>query len=80
MPDHITLNGSTRPLTPGETLTDLVSGRTGHPLSPTGEATDGQRLGIAVAVNSRVVARSLWATTPLAPGDAVELVSAVQGG
>lgn len=80
MPDQITLNGSARTLAPGETLTDLVTGHTGHPLSPTGESTDDRRLGVAVAVNSRVVARSLWADTALAPGDEVELVSAVQGG
>jgi sulfur carrier protein len=36
--------------------------------------------GVAVAVNGAVVPRSEWPTAPLAPGDAVELIHAVQGG
>ncbi len=38
------------------------------------------RRGVAVAVNSTVVARSAWADTALAPGDTVEVLRAVQGG
>ncbi|MGC9270874.1 sulfur carrier protein ThiS [Acidiphilium sp.] len=36
--------------------------------------------GLAVAVNDRVVPRSAWMTTRLAPDDQVEIVRAVGGG
>ena len=36
--------------------------------------------GLAVAVNGRLVRRADWAATPLQPGDAVEIVRAMQGG
>ena len=36
--------------------------------------------GIAVAVNGEVVRRSRWEATPLADGDQVEVLTAVQGG
>jgi sulfur carrier protein len=38
------------------------------------------RTGIAVAVNGEVVRRVAWATTLLADGDQVEVLTAVQGG
>jgi sulfur carrier protein len=38
------------------------------------------RRGVAVAVNGEVVPRSTWAATPLAEGDAVEVLTAAQGG
>ncbi len=36
--------------------------------------------GIAAAVNGEVVRRSSWASTRLAAGDKVEVLTAVQGG
>ena len=36
--------------------------------------------GIAVAVNQEVVPRREWASTPLRPGDRIEIITAVQGG
>ncbi len=36
--------------------------------------------GIAVAVNGEVVRRGVWESTPLAEGDDVEVLTAVQGG
>jgi sulfur carrier protein len=36
--------------------------------------------GIAVAINGRVIPRAEWPKTPLAAGDAVEIVLARQGG
>jgi sulfur carrier protein len=36
--------------------------------------------GVAVAVNGEVVRRSQWESTPLADGDEVEVLTAVQGG
>lgn len=62
---RITLNGEPQDTT-AETVTELLGDR-------------GAR-GCAVAVNGRVVARSDHATTRLTDGDAVEIVTAVQGG
>ena len=36
--------------------------------------------GIAVAINDEVVRRTAWAETTLAPGDRVDVLTAVQGG
>lgn len=36
--------------------------------------------GIAIAINGAVVRRVAWAQTPLADGDSVEIVRAMQGG
>ncbi|HUJ06187.1 MAG TPA: sulfur carrier protein ThiS [Streptosporangiaceae bacterium] len=36
--------------------------------------------GIAAAVNGEVVRRTFWSSTPLAAGDEVEVLTAVQGG
>jgi sulfur carrier protein len=44
------------------------------------KAVDVAQRGIAVALNGEVVSRSAWPTTPLRPGDKVEIVRARQGG
>ena len=62
------VNGSTRALPAGATVADLVSMWCASPD------------GIAVARNREVVPRSEWATTPLAPRDVVEIVTAAAGG
>lgn len=36
--------------------------------------------GVAAALNETVVPRTRWAATPLADGDRVEILTAVQGG
>lgn len=36
--------------------------------------------GVAIGVNSRVVARSAWGETPICEGDKIVIVSAVFGG
>lgn len=41
---------------------------------------DALQKGIAVALNGTVVPRRAWADTPLAAGDAVEIITAKQGG
>lgn len=41
---------------------------------------DVERKGIAVALNGAVVPRRAWADTRLASGDAVEIITAKQGG
>ncbi|MCO4250908.1 sulfur carrier protein ThiS [Pseudarthrobacter raffinosi] len=77
---NITLNGSRHSVTDDASITTLISQITGRPLAANGQATDGQKLGVAVAHNSEVVPRSQWFVTALAEGDDVELVTAVQGG
>lgn len=77
---NITLNGSRHSVTDDASITTLISQITGRPLAANGQATDGQKLGVAVAHNSEVVPRSQWYVTALAEGDDVELVTAVQGG
>ena len=44
------------------------------------KAVDTGQKGIAVALNGAVVPRAEWPTTPLKPGDSVEIVRARQGG
>jgi len=41
---------------------------------------DGTPQGVAVAVGDAVVPRGAWASTVVAPGDRIEIVTAVQGG
>lgn len=77
---NITLNGARHSVADDASITTLVSQITGRPLAADGRATDGQKLGVAVAHNSEVVPRSQWFVTALAEGDDVELVTAVQGG
>ena len=36
--------------------------------------------GVAAALNGEVVRRTDWTSTPLSPGDQVEVLTAVQGG
>ena len=75
-----TVNGETRALPDPATVLALVAATTGRSIGDDGKPADGGRLGVAVALNSEVVPRSRWATTPLTAGDAVELVTAMQGG
>jgi sulfur carrier protein len=76
----LTVNGERRELSEGSSVLDLVAATTGRALGPDGRPADGGRLGVAVALNSEVVPRARWAATTLAAGDAVELVTAMQGG
>lgn len=66
----ITVNGQRRDLPDGAVVADVVA-----------ELLPGDtRRGVAVAVNGEVVPRAAWATTRLADGDRVEVLTAVQGG
>jgi sulfur carrier protein len=65
----ITVNGETVPLA-AATVADLLSARMADP----------RPAGIAVAVNHEVVPRGDWPSHRLENGDAVEIVTAVQGG
>lgn len=77
---NITLNGGQHAVPRDASITTLVTQVTGRHIAADGQATDGRKLGVAVARNSEVVPRSQWHATALAEGDNVELVTAVQGG
>ena len=64
----IRLNGDAVTLAPGATVADVVARLVG-----------GGR-GTAVARNGEVVPKSRWGCTDLAPGDALEVLTAAQGG
>jgi sulfur carrier protein len=65
---NITLNGETQAVPDGVTLADLVAAR----LPST--------KGVAAAVDGTVAPRAGWARFVLREGQAVELLTAVQGG
>jgi len=65
---RITLNGEERDVADGTTIAALL------------EALGVPRKATAVEVNRELVPRSEHATHPLAPGDAVEIVTLVGGG
>lgn len=74
----VTVNGIPYEPNPGETVLQLVAEHTHHDLTDDGNPRDGSRLGIAVAIDSRVIPRSAWVHTEV--HGAVEIVTAVQGG
>lgn len=74
------LNGEELSLPDRATVRDAVATLTGRDIGADGRADDGGTLGVAVAVDGTVVPRSRWSATPLAGGQAVEIVTAVQGG
>jgi sulfur carrier protein len=64
----ITINGELCPWPRGKSLAEAVA-----------TLTDASS-GVAVAVNGEVVRRGAWASTQLADGDEIEVLTAVQGG
>ncbi|MFF3963243.1 sulfur carrier protein ThiS [Streptomyces griseorubiginosus] len=64
----ISVNGEPRQFAPGTALDTVVRALTAAPS------------GVAAALNETVVPRTLWPSTPLAEGDRVEVLTAVQGG
>ncbi|MBS1906288.1 MAG: sulfur carrier protein ThiS [Actinobacteria bacterium] len=76
----LTINGEPHGAEPPLTLADVIAHRMGIRIAPDGSAPEGTALGIAAAVNAALVPRSTWATVVLAEGDAVEIVTATQGG
>ena len=64
---NVTVNGVARSAPVGSTVDDVVT-----------ELSTGR--GVAVAVNGEVVPRYRWPVTPLRDGDAIEILTAVQGG
>lgn len=65
---RVAVNGEAREVAEQTPLPDLVAALSQAPT------------GIAVAVNGEVVPRSAWDGVVLRDGDAVEVVTAVQGG
>jgi sulfur carrier protein len=66
----IRLNGETTQLPDGASVVEAVAAA----------GADGERRGIAVAVEGEVVPRGEWEATSLRDGQAVEVVRAIQGG
>jgi sulfur carrier protein len=66
----ILVNGTSTEVADGTTVTDLL-GRLDVPADARG---------VAVAVDAEVVPRGAWASTPLAEGAEVEVLTAIQGG
>jgi sulfur carrier protein len=64
----LTINGERREFDDGVTLADLVA------------ATMATDRGVAVAVDGEVAPRGTWAGVALRDGQAIELLTAVQGG
>jgi sulfur carrier protein len=66
----IELNGERIELTSGASVAEAVE----H------VGADGDRRGVAVAVDGEVVPRSAWEQTMLSEGQKIEVVGAIQGG
>lgn len=67
----IQINGQVAELPESSELVDVLKERGIDPSSARG---------VAVAVNERIVRRNDWAGRKLVPGDAIEIVTARQGG
>jgi sulfur carrier protein len=65
---NISVNGEPRDVRPGTALDTVVKSLTTS------------SSGVAAALNETVVPRTRWPSTPLAEGDRVEVLTAVQGG
>ena len=66
---NVVVNGDARPTEPGTTVGDIVRG-----------LGTGSELGVAVALNGEVVAKSAWDGTTLNEGDRIEVLRAIGGG
>lgn len=67
---RVLLNGESVSLAPGTDIESLLKQL----------QIDPQQVGIAVAINRRVIPRSQWRETIIVEGDQIELVYARQGG
>ncbi len=68
---QIEVNGEERDVAPGSTIADVLRIQDIEP---------DEARGIAVALNAEVVRREAWDSTAVSEGDAVEIVTASQGG
>lgn len=76
----ITVNGEPHSASTGMCVADLVERMLGVRVAPDGTVPEGTTLGIAVAINSVVIPRAAWVHEEFVDEDAVEIVSATQGG
>lgn len=67
---QLIINGEKKTIGEAETLEDVV---TSLGISP-------ETRGVAIALNDTVIPRSQWKATTVRPGDAIEVIHAVQGG
>lgn len=74
------LNSTPTTMPAHSTVRELIATHTGKQITEDGRASDGSRLGLAVAVDCAVVPRSGWNGFLLKPGHRVDLVTAAQGG
>lgn len=65
---NVIINGTARQVAQGVTVRDAV------------RLVTAAVTGVAAALNNEVVSRAAWDSTPLADGDRVEVLTAVQGG
>lgn len=65
---NVIINGEPHELAAGATVAQAV------------RAVTAVTHGVAAALNDEVVSRTVWETTPIADGDRVEVLTAVQGG
>jgi sulfur carrier protein len=78
---EVIVNGRPHRGPAGLTVADAVAAlTTAGAGAPAAAAPPAAGRGIAVAVNGEVVRRADWPATRLAPGDEVEVLTAVQGG
>lgn len=77
---NITVNGQPQQVQEPCMVKAVLESAVNLEISDAGTTKDGSRLGIAVAVNNALVARSAWASRELVDGDVVEIITAVQGG
>ncbi len=66
----VELNGEPRELPEGATLADAVRA----------SGAEQEARGVAVALDGEVIPRGMWSSTPLAGGNSVEVLAAIQGG
>jgi sulfur carrier protein len=66
---NVVVNGETRTISEGMTVGDIVR-----------ESGTGAQLGVAVALNGEVVAKSAWDRTTLSEADRIEVLRAIGGG
>jgi sulfur carrier protein len=65
---EVFINGERRRLADGASVAEAV------------RLVTAETSGVAAAVNDEVVSRAAWNSTPVAEGDRVEVLTAVQGG
>jgi sulfur carrier protein len=79
----ITVNGRSRTLAEPVTLAQFVQGELSRVRSSSGRpsaADENWSRGTAAAIDGEIVPRTQWEDWQLRPGQALELVTAVQGG